>query len=1453
MFEGSHVLTVELRSSPGAELELEMFFAAPVGSETPPTLGERGLLELGRMMANPPVLTPNSDGLADTSFLNAVVRPLGLPGLPSARQEFLLRSEWLVVERAGCEVVATLQADVTVESLTSSEVGATWDGMMMDGQPAPDGEYLFWSKVALVRKHGAKEEILDTVESPAASVSIDTSGPRIVLLRPSGVEADGVLTHRRGNDRLRLAGYADDATGVASVHVLLNGIDGSVPVSPLGAFYTELELNTEVSSSGRSQNLIVLQAVDDLGLRSEFAFRVDVLQRLIPGEIEVRFSPEASSSAIEGLLDEFEAQVIQSYGPLRLFHLRVSDEIDTEQTAYELSQRASVAYALPVVPGVSDADGFCSTSEVGDTWRRKQWYLQNETGLLVNQSSNGRPVWCEPGVGTDCANGQVECILDYCYHSGSFGLDTQAEYCPGCTLDDCFLLDAKESTLRHRCRDQANGLLTDLFCEDDSDCGGAGTGTCTVVGTCGRLGGEGFDIGWGDSWAEVCGVDLVGPEITIAIIEASADCLGDYKPDDPEASPTCGLVDLTHPDLSPRAWTNTLECCGDPNHCPDNDDDGLPDCRQGEAVNVLSGIPDHYPGKGGVDDDGDSFRDFDDPDVQRLIYRICTNGHDDTGTQEDDDCICDRIHETCSVIPQVVYWLAAEDDDENGYIDDVHGVDLVHEQLLGVREASTHSALLRRGKVSLHATRVAGVTGAELDNDDFIAGIHPRARLMTVSVGNSLTMRLEGMRYASAQGAELANLSAHWPSYCGGVEAGVACEGDLRTYFESKIGNLQRSGVDAFDPAVLYVASAGNDADDLSKTLLPLVGEQQCPTSDGRCYFRWPQHLGFDPDGPSTRLDNFIVVAATNMADELAGFYIGETQDSENPGTNIGTPNSEGSSPVDIGAPGDAMVTLSTGPRGFDHGVSRRHGTSFAAPVATGIAAMVASRFSNTLRHHPAEIRDQLLANRQPCQPSWDPALRGCEGSMGNPGRVDLYNAMRDDGYAPGPWLGESHRLQDLAAIETNTHDLKVFDKNGGTIEDDDLLLLQLSGDNAGGSYRQRLFRYDEQERAFREATGEALRVSAGNYQAAAIADFNRDGCTDMAWAGFTEPDPAPTNPDILVRGTPDQLVFQRRTPSDGCTGTFYVATYEPGLNGEERYPARSGGQRHDMNRDIDVLDFDDDNNPDLFVTNAAIPLAFTPANGTNLGDRLLLNRQCPNGEFGCFVDESWRLGTPATFYDPHNATTICDVNGDGREDILSAAELGSSRLFIDVGETSFVDESLDRGVGTFLTSFAHDVACHDWTRPGGGPPDGYVDLVFGVRGQRKNVLLVNKANTGAHGPGYFVDGSHLLPDVEDTTSGVAVCDLEDDGVPEVLFANGDVNDLTAQANRVLRFDGTRFTDADRSLHFDFTPPAGIAAVGPAGGVSEVVTCVSLDDDSTVDLVMVGNAASGRTWLYFKQ
>ncbi|MDJ0698542.1 MAG: S8 family serine peptidase [Woeseiaceae bacterium] len=232
------------------------------------------------------------------------------------------------------------------------------------------------------------------------------------------------------------------------------------------------------------------------------------------------------------------------------------------------------------------------------------------------------------------------------------------------------------------------------------------------------------------------------------------------------------------------------------------------------------------------------------------------------------------------------------DDDRNGYVDDVIGWDFMGQ----------HN---RPWDNDGHGTFVAGLIAATRGNDEGIDGINPAARIMVLKALNNFgrtraSYVARAIVYAVDNGAQIINISITGPGFPKVVQ-------DAVNYANSE--------------GVLVVVAAGNRAEDID-TVQP------------------------------THLRDVLIVGATDSADRRAVF------------SNVG-------SAVSLGAPGVDIVSLRARATDFmyaraetayvkgdafmgeDARYYRTSGTSFAAPIVSGIASLV-------LANRPELTREQL-------------------------------------------------------------------------------------------------------------------------------------------------------------------------------------------------------------------------------------------------------------------------------------------------------------------------------------------------------------------------------------------------------------------------------------------------------------------------------------------------------------
>lgn len=221
------------------------------------------------------------------------------------------------------------------------------------------------------------------------------------------------------------------------------------------------------------------------------------------------------------------------------------------------------------------------------------------------------------------------------------------------------------------------------------------------------------------------------------------------------------------------------------------------------------------------------------------------------------------------------------DDDNNGYIDDIHGINTLVRDSQGRATMNTMAS-------HWHGTHVAGTIAAEQNNGIGIAGVANNVRIMAIRTvpddADELDSDIvEGFKYAAMNGARVINCSFGKANNEGGMVVR-----DMINIIGQKFG-------------VLVVASAGNDSNN------PFGGCSGWCNNDTR--LKYP--ASFDSE-------NLIVIASTMSNGGMSSF------------------SNQGPKTVDIASPGSNIYSTINGGK---YGMAS--GTSMAAPNASGVAAML--------------------------------------------------------------------------------------------------------------------------------------------------------------------------------------------------------------------------------------------------------------------------------------------------------------------------------------------------------------------------------------------------------------------------------------------------------------------------------------------------------------------------------
>ena len=264
------------------------------------------------------------------------------------------------------------------------------------------------------------------------------------------------------------------------------------------------------------------------------------------------------------------------------------------------------------------------------------------------------------------------------------------------------------------------------------------------------------------------------------------------------------------------------------------------------------------------------------------------------------------------------------------------------------------------GNNHFHGTHVAGIIGARRDTVG-IAGVAPDVTIMDLRVldtrGSGYTSGFaQAIRYAVDNGAHIINMSL-------GSQPGTSRSG---------FGSVEQAVQYAQSRGVLIVAAAGNSNVDIDTATV------------------WPASY-------APLYDNVMTVASTDYADQRSSF------------SNYGVAS------VTIGAPGSQI--LSTVPGG---GWSNASGTSMAAPMAAGAAALLLGELPGTA---PDETIARLVTVADP--------LQSLSGKLVNPARINvgsLYEALGSPVRVQASGLSGLYEADGIQALlHMRVNDLAMF------------------------------------------------------------------------------------------------------------------------------------------------------------------------------------------------------------------------------------------------------------------------------------------------------------------------------------------------------------------------------------------------------------------------------------------
>jgi hypothetical protein len=226
--------------------------------------------------------------------------------------------------------------------------------------------------------------------------------------------------------------------------------------------------------------------------------------------------------------------------------------------------------------------------------------------------------------------------------------------------------------------------------------------------------------------------------------------------------------------------------------------------------------------------------------------------------------------------------------------------------------------------------------------------------------------------------------------------------------------------------------------------------------------------------------------------------------------------------------------------------------------------------------------------------------------------------------------------------------------------------------------------------------------------------------------------------------------------------------------------------------------------NPTTFLTNTpATLIRARDLNGDGISDLALLGS---NGVSVYLANGQGGFGPPTTYYTGPNPTglTVSDGNGDGKLDLLVGNSFGDVLLLVGDGRGHFAPyHNVDGQVALAVTGLG---------------AKGQDTFAYSARGLDQ----VAAQPAGASGPQVIADRTQGILN----PGAVTLADLDGDGIPDLIVANGGANDVLVYRG----LGGGKYADVPQTF------PAGTDPVG--------ITVAYLNDDKIPDLVVANHGSN---------
>jgi tetratricopeptide (TPR) repeat protein len=198
-------------------------------------------------------------------------------------------------------------------------------------------------------------------------------------------------------------------------------------------------------------------------------------------------------------------------------------------------------------------------------------------------------------------------------------------------------------------------------------------------------------------------------------------------------------------------------------------------------------------------------------------------------------------------------------------------------------------------------------------------------------------------------------------------------------------------------------------------------------------------------------------------------------------------------------------------------------------------------------------------------------------------------------------------------------------------------------------------------------------------------------------------------------------------------------------------------------------------------------------------------------------------------------SATFVDLNGDGRPDLYVANDVSEGALFVNEGGGIFSDRGHEAHVADYRGAMG--IAAGDVN--GDLAPDLFVTHWIA----EANALYLNKLRPGSAGKLDFEDAAERLGlgeiSTDDIAWGTAFLDVDGDGLPDLVVANGSTFEDPADRRRLVAMPIRLFRNLGAKGFVDVAPTSGAALAAPR--VHRGLAIADVDGDLREEVAVVVN------------